>query len=50
MDVLIPVLTEQPITNPLTDIASISFVAGMTKTVEVKFTDGRKPHTFYAGS
>ena len=50
VDVLIPVLTEQPITNPITGIASISFVAGITKTVEVKFTNGRKPHTFTVGS
>jgi hypothetical protein len=51
VDVLVQVLADQPITNPIRDISSVSFVAGNigTKTVTVEFTDGRPPVTFGIG-
>jgi hypothetical protein len=51
VDVLIPVLADQPITNPINGISSLSFVSGKigTKIVTIEFTDQRTPLTFGIG-
>jgi len=51
VDVFVQVLADQPITNPIRSITSVSFAAGNigTKTVTVKFTDQRPSVTFGVG-
>jgi len=51
VDVFIQVLADQPISNPIDGISSVSFVPGKigTRTVTIEFTDQRTPITFGIG-
>ena len=51
VDVFIQVLADQPITNPINGISSVSFVPGNigTKTISIEFTDQRTPIMFGIG-